>query len=258
MKTNFVYLLIAKFLKLIAFFDSSLGTASCYAMKILGKSSIPVHPKNIYGQGRNVDICQIFDEKKFISSGHFLDVGSGSGATLKAAIQSGYSVTGLELDNSLANYSISEIEKCLKGKTNLTYNVVVHDLESVPWPLPSSKFNVINFTNVLEHLVNRKSALDEVYRLMKSDDSVCLISIPNKNSLWKKLLRRFDLDSRDDPDHKIEYSKEGIADELSSSCLIIVGRVKAQTPSFPINGLFSLLSVTSATIYEFFQSFKQV
>jgi SAM-dependent methyltransferase len=150
------------------------------------------------------------------------------------------------------------LQKGFDYNSSLKFNVLIHNLEITPWPVPSKIFTVINFTNVLEHLENRKQALNEICRLLMSDESVCLISIPNRNSTWKKILRYFDLDSRDDPDHKIEYSKDAISRELADSSLLIVGQVIPQTPSLPINGIFSLVSVLSPSIYNFMQNLKKL
>ena len=98
--------------------------------------------------------------------------------------------------------------------------------------------------------------LDGNFRLLASTNSVCLMSIPNTNSSWKRLLRFFDLDSRDDPDHKTEYSIESNSKELSQAGLIVLGTVKSQTPSIPIHGVFSIISTFSPSIYKLMQGSK--
>ena len=239
----------------IVYVDRKLETVSCYIIKYTGRSSAPIHPKNIFTTYRNQSLIPYFQKIEANEILNFLDVGSGSGSSLYLAYSYGYSVTGLEFDPKLVNYSVEKLSS-YPSHANNTYSVTRHNLEEVPWPAKSNTYNLINFTNVLEHLHNRHEALMEISRLLASANSACLMSIPNKNSSWKRLLRFFDLDSRDDQDHKIEYSIESISKELSQAGLIVSGAVKSETPSIPIHGLFSIISTLSPSIYKFMQGLK--
>ena len=115
---------------------------------------------------------------------------------------------------------------------------------------------MINFTNVLEHINNRKAILLEIERIL-TNEGICLISIPNKDTLWKRIQRFAGVDSRDDFDHKIEYSLEEIFNEIKESNLRISSEMDSIVPSFPFDGILSLSAIISPSLFRFTQQFKR-
>ena len=89
------------------------------------------------------------------------------------------------------------------------------------------------------------------------DNGICLISVPNSETFWKKLQRFVDIDSRDDPDHKIEYNLFEINQELEKSGLFITSNMHSIVPSFPFDGLLSLTAIISPNLYRLTQKIKR-
>lgn len=61
----------------------------------------------------------------------------------------------------------------------------------------------------------------------------------------------------DDPDHKIEYSRETLHDELSAADLKISSDLMPIIPSFPWNGLIAMSAVVSPSLYRRLQIAKR-
>ena len=215
-------------------------------MKLLGHSPVPIHPKHLYDNRRTVLLEQYL---KTDHPGYFLDLGSARGTDVIRAADYGWKSTGLEYSQKLVDYSLNLSERY----DNTTF--VVCNLENPPFPFSSNTFDLIQFTNVLEHLNNRSSVLNEVRRLL-TEDGVCIISIPNSNTLWKKLQRFVGLSSFDDPDHKVEYTESEIYDEITASGLEVASPLYPTVPSFPFHGILASSAVISPRLYRLSQSLK--
>ena len=64
------------------------------------------------------------------------------------------------------------------------------------------------------------------------------------------------MDSRDDSDHKIEYSRESIEQEIKGAGLSIDSDLYPIIPSFPWNGLIAFSAVLSPALYRSLQQWK--
>ena len=219
------------------------------AMQKLGRSKMPIHPKHLYDNNKNNYLKKLLDEN---NPEIFLDLGSGVGSELLLAKSKGWIVYGIEQNPKNIELSI----KRLKKNNDSNFFLKKHNLENTPLPIDSKSIKLINFTNVLEHVTNRISLLKEISRIMK-DDGICLISVPNSETFWKKLQRFVDIDSRDDPDHKIEYNLLQINEELEKSGLIITSKMHSIVPSFPFDGLLSLTAIISPNLYRISQKIKR-
>lgn len=71
-------------------------------------------------------------------------------------------------------------------------------------PFESSSFDCVVLDNVLEHILNPKSILQEIRRVL-NDDGQVVIGVPG----IKGFLR--------DPDHKVFYSQDGLIDCLADN-----------------------------------------
>ncbi len=219
------------------------------AMQKLGRSKTPIHPKHLYDNNKNNYLKTLLDEN---NPDLFLDLGSGAGSEMLLAKLKGWTVYGIEQNPKNIELSI----KRLKKNNASNFFLKKHNLENTPLPIDSKSIKLINFTNVLEHVKNRISLLKEISRIMK-DDGICLISVPNSETFWKKLQRFVDIDSRDDPDHKIEYNLLQINEELEKSGLIITSNMHSIVPSFPFDGLLSLTAIISPNLYRLTQKIKR-
>ena len=106
---------------------------------------------------------------KGLHKGSLLDIGTGTGAFLHKAAQSGWSVTGLEPDDGA--------RKICKDK----YNLQVETPEKL-FDLPTGKFDVVTMWHVLEHVHQLHEYMDQIKRVLKKD-GVALIALPNHTSL---------------------------------------------------------------------------
>jgi SAM-dependent methyltransferase len=236
---------ISKFIYFLKWQDKKLVGVSIHMMKILGRSPKPIHPKHLYDMNRN----NYWDNYDFVNK-RFLDIGSGNGSELMTAIKRGaQKAIGLEIDDQAIDLALLRLAD-YKDK----FEIHKTDLEDFDF-CDKKKFDYINFTNVLEHIVNRQPLLKGLGDLL-TDDGVMLISIPNKDTKWKKLQRKYGIDSRDDIDHKIEYDVQGLKDEISSAGLKI-GELHPIVISGPINGIIALTSIFSPRLYVKLQSLKR-
>ena len=54
---------------------------------------------------------------------------------------------------------------------------VVHDLNSYPWPFEDESFDEIYMLNIIEHLPNTIRVMEEIYRLLKKEGSVHIVTV---------------------------------------------------------------------------------
>lgn len=233
------------FVKFLKWQDKKLVGVAIHMMKILGRSPKPIHPKHLYDKHRNQEWnLYNFQNKRF------LDVGSGNGSEMLRALEAGASIAvGLEKDHD----AIELARLRLSGKEE-HYQILEIDLEQVTLEF-DQKFDFINFTNVLEHIHNRQALLQELTKVL-DDDGVMLISIPNKDTTWKKVQRKFGVDSRDDADHKIEYDMQLLSAELEAAGLKL-GELHPIVLSAPVNGMIALTAIVSPWIYIKLQALKR-
>jgi len=227
--------------------DYSLGVLSCSCMKWRGFSSRPIHPKHLFDEQRADFLHNLFKKSIF-----FLDLGSGVGTDCLLASDKGVILSvGLEA-NPESIITASKRKNALQQA--VTFMRV--DLEQGALPFSDGCFELINFSNVLEHLHNRESILREIKRV-KTKDGIAVISVPNAETTWKKKLEAAGLDSRDDPDHKIEYSKQSLIDEFMLADLHICSDFMPIIPSFPWNGLIAMSAFLSPALYKRLQAAKR-
>ena len=227
--------------------DVRLGGWSCHAMKMRGYSNRPIHPKHLFDEERTHYLSALL--KPGIA---FLDIGSGVGTECKLASENQAKIVcGVEYDwNSL----ITAVRRTETEENKVSFLRL--DLESGTLPFQDNSFDLVNFTNVLEHIHARKAILREVKRI-KKDDGVMVLSIPNAGTSWKKKLQRAGLDPRDDDDHKIEYSMDSIEEELASAGLNIISDFAPIIPSFPWNGIIAMSAFVYPGLYKWLQKKKK-
>jgi 2-polyprenyl-3-methyl-5-hydroxy-6-metoxy-1,4-benzoquinol methylase len=113
-------------------------------------------------------ITFLLDEaEKLRPCGRILDVGCGFGFFLAEARRRGWEPYGTELSEVAVEYARSE---------NELENVLYADLENADFG--DVKFDVINLTNVLEH-VPSPTAILEACKARLTDDGILLIRVPN-------------------------------------------------------------------------------
>ncbi len=105
-----------------------------------------------------------------------LDVGSASGSFLYAAKQLGFKCKGIEPSIWLTNYGKKKYKVDLHQGTLDTFKF-------------KSKFDIIFFWDVLEHLSNLNGALKKVKKISKKN-GLLIINVPDKNSFVARIFGR--------------------------------------------------------------------
>ena len=204
-----------------------------------GKSSVRVHPKHLLPR----DEEHYWYLKYLSSDDDLLDVGCGNGMnTLKAAMKVRTAV-GIELDNKNL-----EAARELQRQQRIANVQFTLSNASEPLPFNDHRFDKILFFDVLEHIVDRQPLLHELHRVLKVNGTL-LLSVPNGETRWRRFLRRAGAFSYSDPDHKIEYSRDGLEKELNAGGF----RCMTWLPSVydtPWVGFFDLLGGFSLRLYK--------
>lgn len=240
---EFIFRLCIKGLK---YQDKRLTGLAMRLMKWFGRAPHPIHPKHLYDDNRNQFLTTLMQQGAV-----FLDIGSGSGSECLNALKKGASKAyGAEYNKSSIIVAHGRLAD-YKGQ----YDIFDLNLEDAKIPLADASVDLISFSNVLEHLHNRQGVLAELRRMLKPDGQM-YISIPNTNTPWKIFQRAHHVDSRDDDDHKIEYSVESLTAEMTQAGLKIVTELHPIVPSLPINGIIALTAPFSPRLYRYLQQWK--
>lgn len=227
--------------------DYLLGVWSCNAMKWRGFSSRPLHPKHLFDEKRANYLHGFFREGIY-----FLDLGSGAGTDCLRAAEAGVAVS-VGLEGDLPSI-VTAVRRGRQQERAIRFMQV--DLEQGCLPFTDHCFDLVNFSNVLEHLHNRKNILAEIKRI-KKEDGLAVLSVPNAGTTWKKKLAAVGLDPKDDPDHKIEYSRQALLEELQAADLTLCSELRVIIPSFPWNGLIAMSAFFSPALYKRLQAAKR-
>ena len=128
------------------------------------------------GSGRSINAIFCLDKiKKFKSSGRLLDIGCATGYFLNAA-RLNYDVHGVELSKWAVEYA----------KNNLKLSVDCGNLLQMHYDEDS--FDVITMIDFIEHVSDPKEILREVYRILKKDGIVYIVT-PSIKSLSASVFR---------------------------------------------------------------------
>lgn len=110
------------------------------------------------------------------------------------------------------------------------------------------QFDKIILIDVLEHVLDRKKLLNNIHASLKAD-GLFFISVPNKNTSWKKFQKSAGVNYFTDPDHKTEYAKEEIKAELREAGFKIV-EMKPDVIDTPWAPIFDLIGGFSLEMYK--------
>lgn len=227
--------------------DTYLGSLSCRAMKWRKFSPYPIHPKHLFDEKRVEYLHQYFRPGM-----RFLDLGSGVGSEciLAAKMNARLSV-GIEYNSE--NLSTAVRRAADEGVDAVFFR---GDLEEAELPFADNIFDLINFSNVLEHIHNRIPLLQDLKRVKKKD-GYAIISVPNAETSWKRKLESVGLDPRDDTDHKVEYTREELVSEFLQADLTCCSDFAPIIPSFPWNGAIAMSAALSPELYKRLQRKKR-
>lgn len=117
---------------------------------------------------------------------NILDIGCGSGTISLYLASKGYNVTGIDISNKA-------IKVCKESAVNIGLKNVDFQVINFPNEIPKKKFDMIYFSEVIEHLPNDNIALQYIYKLL-NPGGILFLSTPSKNAPLHKLgyARNFD------------------------------------------------------------------
>lgn len=229
----------------VLFFKKSrhLSAVSCRLTKLTGKSKYPIHPKHL------VEI-----EKQWYLSGLdkndiVLDLGCGNGyQTIKAA-QKCKKIIGL--DKNTQNLNIAKKMSKDKKINNIQFKEL--DLEK-KLIFKNNYFDKVLILDILEHLNNRGQFLSEIKRVLKPG-GIGFLSLPNKDTSWKKIQKKTGINYYTDPDHKIEYSLNQIKKILNKAGFKILS-IKPVVLDTPLSGFIDFIGGFSLNLYKVLSRWK--
>ncbi|EKE02181.1 MAG: methyltransferase type 11 [uncultured bacterium] len=108
--------------------------------------------------------------KKYKTEGDLLDYGCGGGNFLALAKKEGFAVTGIEIDENVANIV----------RNDLQINVKVSTIYQISFP--EKKFDIVTLWNVLEHCPKPNLVISELKKILKKDGYL-FIEVPNDSSV---------------------------------------------------------------------------
>ena len=140
--------------------------------------------------------CDILNNISEYSNGtDILEIGIGKGALIATALEFGYSIDCIEIDENIA-YEISNI---------LNHDIICCDFLNFR---TDKTYDIITMGDVIEHLSNPINGLKKAYSLL-NDDGVLWISTPNYNSAFNKL-HKINTAMWNEPYHLTYFSKTGL------------------------------------------------
>jgi len=205
--------------------------------KLTHKAHVPTHPKHL------IDLGQWYYLKSITPQDYILDLGCHAGERALTVAQKAKAVIGLDIDHKLLSQATSEANRL--GITNIKF--YSHDLET-RLRFPSHTFTKVFLFAVLEHIDHRDQLLTEIRRVLKPRGQFFL-SVPNKNSSWKKLQRQVGLNSFADLDHKLEFSKTEVVALLKANKYKNI-KVKTTAVDTPLSGVIDAIGGISLTAYK--------
>ena len=214
-----------------------LSALSCRLVKFTGKHLEPIHPKHL------ITVRSPWYLPYIKKTDTVLDIGCNNGQhTLKIAKNSAH-VFGIDYDRRMLEIAAREIKRA--GLKNVTLREV--NIEN-GLPFKSKKFDAVIFLDVLEHLNNREHIMSQVKRVLKPK-GILLLSVPNSDTTWKRLQKKYGINYFSDPDHKVEYTQKEII-EILKKTKFIVKKVFPVTFDTPWVGFIDVVGGISLTWYR--------
>ena len=174
-----------------------------------GKSRYPIHPKHFLGTQ-----WQQWYLPRIEPTDVVLDAGCGNAMHAIACAVRCREVHGFDYNSK--QLEIGRARARQEGVSNIHLtegNVEEH------WDFADGYFDKILFLDVLEHLHQRDFALQEARRVLKPGGWL-LLSVPQRDTSWKKLRGSVELFAYADLDHKVEYTREEIEQVLARNGFI--------------------------------------
>jgi len=148
-------------------------------------------------------------------AGKVLDIGFGQATTLLYLQKKGYDVYGVELNANL-----------VQAAKNLNIKAFNGYLEEINFP--KNYFNAVILSQVLEHEVEPRKLLQEVFRILAPGGKV-FIYVPNANGYLARVFKQY-WHGWYPPFHYYVFKKQNLI-KLAQACKFKVHKVKTYTPT---------------------------
>jgi SAM-dependent methyltransferase len=207
-------------------------------VKYTGKSPHFIHPKHLVDAPWHDWYVDYLGSADMV-----LDVGCANGAhTVKAAAKA-KRVVGIDYD--VAQLKVATVTARRLGLDNV--HLLAWDLTRA-FPFPDATFDAALFLDVIEHLHPRLDVLREIRRMLKPEGRL-LVSGPNRETTWRQRLRDAGLFAFQDPDHKVEYTRQEFVAELKAGGFVPEGSVLPVVYDTPWAGLIDAVGGLSLRLY---------
>ncbi len=214
-------------------------------VKWTGKSTQYIHPKHLIKDDHHHWFV------KFLRAGdQVLDLGCGGGAHSFVAAEHVKAVKGI--DHSSRNLEIAKRLASEKKLTNVQF--AEGDLEK-PLDEKDQTYDVVIALDILEHLHNREQFLNEAARVLKPAGRL-VVAIPNRDTQWKKALKRHGLFYYSDLDHKYEYEQSEL-DAVFKRGHFSIRSIEPAVYDTPWVGLIDLIGGVSIGWYRKLADWKR-
>lgn len=136
-----------------------------------------------------------------------LDIGCGSGTISFYLASKGYKITGIDISNKAINI-------CNKSANKLGLKNAKFEVCEFPNKIPKSRYDLVFFSEVIEHLPNDELALQKIYKLL-NPGGILFLSTPSKNAPLYRFgyAKKFD----EEVGHLRRYHIEELKDKLKRS-----------------------------------------
>ena len=210
-------------------------------MPVTGKAPRPIHPKHLIPPPPNGHWYLQYIHR----TDRVLDLGCANGAHSIRASRVAASVLGVDVDaaqltEARARTNEAEVSNVRFVRGDLTDPATIQSLSE-------RSFDVIMALDVLEHLNDRVVLLEQLRRLLAPGGRL-LAAVPNRDTRYRRLLRRMGGFAYVDPDHKIEYTEAELVDEIARSGMQIAHMERAVLDS-AFSGFATLVAPFSLTLY---------
>ncbi len=227
-------------LRSIRFVNAAAAGAAIRLTRWSGKAQDFVHPKHLL----DADADHAWYLSVIEPTDVVLDVGCGNARHTARAAAVARLAVGLDANAGQLLSGLRHIRRLGLGNCRL-----LEASAEDPLPLRSSSVTVVLLLDVLEHLEHRQEALREIHRVLE-DDGLLLVSAPNSQTSWKRRLQAAGLCAYADRDHKIEYTRTELEEELRRAGFIVVTPPEPVVFDSPWAGLGDLVGAVSIPLYR--------